>query len=228
MECKKCKCTEVVKNGKQSNGKQRYYCKSCKVSFQTNYSYNAYQNSINKKTYELLKEGVGINSTARLLKVSKVTVIKRIKYLASLINRPLFNERGQYYEIDEMKVVVGYTDDEIWLTYAMNRNTKQIVNFIVDRKTKVNLSVVTQSVLKLNPKYVYTDGLVSYRTLIPKNIHNTAKKNTTIIERNNLTLRTHLKRLTRKTICYSKKSEMLEASLKLYFWGYQLSLLNNT
>ncbi|WP_437440099.1 IS1/IS1595 family N-terminal zinc-binding domain-containing protein [Polaribacter cellanae] len=36
MKCKKCKRL-AVKNGKQSNGRQRYYCKSCKCSFQRSY-----------------------------------------------------------------------------------------------------------------------------------------------------------------------------------------------
>jgi len=64
-----------------------------------------------------------------------------------------------------------------------------------------------------------TDKLHTYKNLIPKNLHNTKKRNTTSIERNNLTLRTHLKRLSRKTICYSKNFEMIEAALKLYLWG---------
>ena len=77
-------------------------------------------------------------------------------------------------------------------------------------------------VLQLYPKRVFTDRLRTYIKLIPKKQHDTRKKNTTVIERNNLTLRTHLKRLSRKTICFSKNFEMLEATLKLYIWGYQL------
>lgn len=60
-----------MKNGIQKNGSQRYYCKRCKVSFQKNYDYNAYNINTNKNIYCLLKEGVGITSTSRLLSVSK-------------------------------------------------------------------------------------------------------------------------------------------------------------
>lgn len=69
---------------------------------------------------------------------------------------------------------------------------------------------------------VFTDGLPTYKVIIPKSCHNTTKRNTMIIERNNLTLRTNLKRLARKTICFSKTFEMLEATLKFYFWGDHL------
>jgi len=78
MKCKKCKGI-AVKNGKQSNGKQRYYCKSCKLSFQRSYIYKAYKTDMNKNIYRLLRESVGITATARLLSISKTTTIKRIK-----------------------------------------------------------------------------------------------------------------------------------------------------
>uniref|UniRef100_UPI0038B39A68 IS1 family transposase n=1 Tax=Flavobacterium soli TaxID=344881 RepID=UPI0038B39A68 len=39
------------------------------------------------------------------------------------------------------------------------------------------------------------------------------------IERNNLTLRTHLKRLNRRAICFSKSLIVLVFVLKIYFWS---------
>lgn len=226
MVCRKCSSV-VVKNGKQANGKQRYYCKTCKYSFQDTYNYNAYENSINKKIYNLLKESVGITATSRLLSISKTTVIKRLKIMAAIVVKPDMEERHQYYELDEMRVVVGNKLNEAWITYAINRYTKQVINFTVGRRTKRNLSVITKSVLQLYPKQVFTDRLNTYTKLIPQKQHNTIKKNTTIIERNNLTLRTHIKRLSRKTICFSKTFEMLEATLKLYFWGSSINFQTN-
>lgn len=145
--------------------------------------------------------------------------MSRILKIASTITQPKFKEQHQYYEIDEMRVVVEYKQNQAWLTYGLNRSTRQIINFVVGRRTKENIALVTNTILKLNPKRIFTDGLPTYRSLIPKNLHNTRKKNTTIIERNNLTLRTNLKRLSRRTICYSKNFMMLEALLKIYIWG---------
>lgn len=221
MKCRYCKGL-TIKNGKQKNGKQRYICRDCNKSSQRSYSYHAYKLNTNELIYKLLCSSVGIIKTARFLGISKTTVIKRIKYMASLITIPDYNEIHQYYELDEMRVVVGYKQQEAWLTYGMNRHNKRVINAVVGRRTRVNISKITKSVLQKNPKKVYTDGLKTYRKLIPPKQHNTRKKNTTVIERNNLTLRTDLKRLSRKTICYSKTFEMLEASIKLYFWGDQL------
>ena len=105
---------------------------------------------------------------------------------------------------------------------TIHRHTKKIINFVVGRRTKQNISIITKSILQLNPKMIFTDKLSVYKVFIPYKQHNTRKKNTTVIEKNNLTLRIHLKRLNRKTICFSKTFEMLEATLKLYIWGEQL------
>lgn len=66
---------------------------------------------------------------------------------------------------------------------------------------------------------IYTDRLRQYRTLIDPFIHRTTLYGTNHIERNNLTIRTHLKRLSRRTICFTRKAEKLYAVLKIYFWG---------
>lgn len=126
MNCRKCKGL-AIKNGKQPNGRQRYYCKQCKYSFQRSYCYKAYGKNINRNIYNYLKESVGITATSRLLAISKTTVIKRIKFMASKITKPILNEKHQYYELDEKRVVVGYKQKEAWITYAINRYTKQIV-----------------------------------------------------------------------------------------------------
>jgi insertion element IS1 protein InsB len=66
-------------------------------------------------------------------------------------------------------------------------------------------------------KKIYTDGLNIYPTLIPKSIHSVYAKCTNRIERLNLTMRTHIRRLSRKTLCFSRSRLMLEAGLTLYF-----------
>ncbi len=55
---------------------------------------------------------------------------------------------------------------------------------------------------------VYSDDNFSYHKIIPNNILQTGKRNTQKIERKHLIFRTRLKRLARKTICYSKSLEM--------------------
>jgi IS1 family transposase len=69
-----------------------------------------------------------------------------------------------------------------------------------------------------NAKAIYTDKLNLYQLLINQAIHKTKRRGTNYIERKNLSVRTHLKRLNRKTICYSRSKLVLVAVLKIYFW----------
>ncbi|PZU82971.1 MAG: hypothetical protein DI529_13400 [Chryseobacterium sp.] len=58
---------------------------------------------------------------------------------------------------------------------------------------------------------MFTDGLKNYKYLIPKAIHMTKKYGTNGIERKNLIIKVHLKRLNRKTICFTKNLKVMVA-----------------
>ncbi len=51
---------------------------------------------------------------------------------------------------------------------------------------------------------------------------------TSYIERSNLTMRTHMKRLTRLSLCFSKKLENLQAATALHFAHYNLCRIHGT
>ncbi len=219
MNCKKCN-NICVKNGYQTNGTQRYYCKSCKLSQQNNYVYKAYCNYIDYYIYKLLINSAGISDIARVLRISNNTVSKRLLKMAKYIKRPILNETNQNYEVDELKATPN--KKHWYVAYAINKNTREVIDFVVGSRTKENLSRIINSILLLDPKRISTDKLTSYKSLIPKNIHSVKQYRTNTIERCHLNLRTHIKRLQRKTICYSKNLLMLEAVMKIYFWGNSL------
>lgn len=97
------------------------------------------------------------------------------------------------------------------------RETKSIVSFNVGSRTNLTLSKVVNKVLNASPQVIFTDKLKGYQSLIPQSIHRIVRCGTNNIEMANLTLRTHLKRLNRKTICFSKSEVMLKAVLNIYF-----------
>ena len=55
---------------------------------------------------------------------------------------------------------------------------------------------------------MFSDDNYAYHEFIPRGILCTGKCNTQRIERKHLTFRTMLKRLARKTVCYSKSWDM--------------------
>ena len=87
------------------------------------------------------------------------------------------------------------------------------------RFLQISPTTVIKRILKLSAATrICTDGLKNYRYLINSAIHDAKRYSTNHIERFNLTLRTHLKRLNGRTICFSRSFVLLNAILKIYFW----------
>lgn len=210
-------CVRVIKYGKTKSGNQRYICRLCRKTKVENYIYKAYQPEINSNIILFTKEGLGIRSTARVLKISTTTLLKRIVSIAQNIKSPIIS-MNKIYEVDEMRTYIKRKDKLIWIVYALERETKRVISLNVGRRTNNTLNVVLKTVKLSNPVAIYTDKLKHYRYLIDKNIHKTKRFGTNYIERKNLSLRTHLKRLNRKTICFSRSKLILISVLKIYFW----------
>jgi insertion element IS1 protein InsB len=218
QNCFKCS-TQSIKNGKSQSGKQRYYCKGCRRSFQMSYLYRACGDRMTNKIISLTREGCSLRSISRLLKISITTIIRRIKAYARALSRPFAILRGKEYEVDEMRTYVGNKSRPYWIVYALEKNTKEVIDFRVGKRSLKTLQGVTHTLLLSEAKMIFTDGYGLYRQLIPEAIHSRRKYQINTIERKNLSIRTHLKRLNRKTICFSKSRQMLEACLKIYFWS---------
>ena len=216
--CLYCKSKNIIKNGYTKNKKQQYCCKTCNKRFIDYYTYKAYLTNLNKSIIQLTKEGLGIRSTARVLQISTTTLLKRIIAIAKNIKSPPIY-KGKVYEVDEMRTYLKRKASPIWLVYALERKTKRVVSFAIGRRTLRTLQNVTNALLLSSPKRIYTDGLKQYASLLTPKIHKVKRYGTNQIERNNLSIRTHLKRLNRKTICYSKSFVVLMCVLRIYFWA---------
>jgi insertion element IS1 protein InsB len=218
MECKNCKC-RCVKNGKHKTGVQRYYCKGCRLYQQLRYIYKGCEKSIVKEIEKLTTESCGIRSISRVLEISEGKVIKSIKQLYRerlKVKRTILF--GKEYELDEMRTYIGNKKRKYWVVYAIDRATREVVDFKVGKRTTRTLKRIVDTLLLAKAKKIYTDKLNIYKSLIPETLHERSKYKINRIERKNLSVRTHLKRLSRKTICFSKTISMLEATLGVYFW----------
>jgi IS1 family transposase len=121
--------------------------------------------------------------------------------------------------VDELWTYIGRKDNEHWVAYGLDKATGQVVDFIIGKRTKGTLKILIDSLITLQPKQIRTDNLTIYQRLIPKRLHRRSPYYINHIERKNLSIRTHLKRLSRRTICFSRSIFLLESCLKIYFWG---------
>jgi IS1 family transposase len=101
---------------------------------------------------------------------------------------------------------------------AFCRESKRIVRLSVGSRTNKTLNRVLITLQLSEAQKIYTDQLKHYRFLIEKNIHKTKSRMTNHLERMHLNLRTHLKRLNRRSIGFSRSLVMLISILKIYLW----------
>jgi len=153
-----CCSGRLVKNGFSKAKKQRYKCKDCNKTTVVNYTYKACLPNVNKQIVILLKEGLGIRSITRILQISSTTLLKRIIAILNTVSLPVMIPQSNY-EIDELCTFVRSKSKRIWIVYAFERETKNIVSFNVGRRTNLTLNKVVDKVLKANPQAIFTDKL---------------------------------------------------------------------
>ena len=217
MECNYCggRCW---RSGRQKKGVQRYYCPRCKKYQQLTYQYRACIASTGHLITAMVRESVGIRGIARVLHISRQTVLNRIQLSAATIRKPADKLDQVSLEVDELWTYINQKENEYWIPYAIDRQTRSVVDFVVGKRTKTTLKELVDRLLDLNPTIIRTDKLTLYQRLIPKRLHRPGANRINRIERKNLSIRTHLKRLSRRTICFSRSLRMLENCLRIYFW----------
>jgi insertion element IS1 protein InsB len=120
-------------------------------------------------------------------------------------------------EMDEMWGRVYCKGTPCWLWHAINHDNGDVVAFSLGTREHDMLWDLMCRLATANIKItaVYTDDNFAYHDIIAPEILLTGKRNTQKIERKHLTFRTRLKRLSRKTICYSKTLEMHKIMVSL-------------
>ena len=81
VQCPYCKEKDVVKNGKNANGIQKYQCRNigCKRYFTLEYTYKGAKPGINEQIIKMAANASGVRNTARVLGVSTVKVMSTLK-----------------------------------------------------------------------------------------------------------------------------------------------------
>lgn len=131
----------------------------------------------------------------------------------------------QELELDEMWSYVGKKTNPRWLWHAIDRRTGQVLAYVFGRRKN---EVFLQLKKLLEPfsinKYC-TDDWGVYERHLPAEAHEIGKRKTQRIERKHLRLRTRIKRLARKTICFSKTEEMHNLVIGLFINRYEFGLV---
>jgi transposase-like protein len=79
IECQHCGSKNLIKQGKTSNGTQKWQCSSCKKHFRLAYRYRAWQAGTKEKIIEMTLNSSGVRDIGRVLKISKDTACSVLK-----------------------------------------------------------------------------------------------------------------------------------------------------
>lgn len=216
VACPSCSSRNVKKNGTTANRKQKYLCKGCRRQFITQYTYRGAQPVIRDLIVPMTMNGSGIRDIARVLSVSTNTVLRAIREQAARAAEPRVPPRIKDLEVDEFWSFVRDKSRQCWCWYGLNRRTRRIAAYVLGRRTDGSCRRLAGKLAGCAVGHFYTDDWQSYAKTLPAERHTISKAETLNIERHNLNFRTHLKRLHRRTICFSKSDEMHAAVIKLY------------
>ena len=127
-------------------------------------------------------------------------------------------------EMDEMWSDVGDKGHQRWLWHAIDHHSGTILAYVLGTHTDTVFVKLKQLLAPCGMTRFYTDDWGTYqRKLLPQQ-QTIGKENTQKIERKHLTLRTRIKRLTRKTICFAKSIRMHDIVIGLFVNRYEFGL----
>jgi hypothetical protein len=134
-----------------SNGKQRYLCQNTECtqrSFLLKYSACGRLPRVKRQIIDMALNGSGIRDTARVLKISKDTVLSEFKAQEGAIesvNQALLSslspdnitaviQRVDEAEVDEIWSYVGNKGEQRWLWHAIDHATGAVLAYVFGRR----------------------------------------------------------------------------------------------
>ena len=132
--------------------------------------------------------------------------------------------RVEAAEIDEMWSYVGKKQAPRWLWHAIDHQRGKVLAYVFGRRKDAVLRELKQLLEPFGISRFYTDHWGAYTWQLKPERHFPGKRQTQRIERKHLTLRTRIKRLARKTICFSKSIQMHDLEIGLFVNWYEFGL----
>lgn len=112
-----------------------------------------------------------------------------------------------------------------WLWHAIEHQSGKVLAYVLASHEDEAFLKLKGLLEPFGIMKFYTDGWGAYERHIEASLHTVGKRNTQKIERKHLTLRTRIKRLARKTICFSKSIQMHDVVIGLFINRFEFGRL---
>jgi insertion element IS1 protein InsB len=133
-------------------------------------------------------------------------------------------QRAVKAELDEMWSFVRVKENQRWLWHAIDHDTGAILAYVFGKRTDAVFLKLKELLEPFGVTQFFTDDWGAYDRHLPPDRHTVGKRNTQKIERKHLTLRTRIKRLARKTICFSKLERMHDIVIGIFINRYEFGI----
>ena len=129
--------------------------------------------------------------------------------------------RGLSSELDEMWSYVRSKANPRWLWHAIDHHTGQVLAYVFGRRQDTVFLALKALLEPFGITRYFTDGWGAYERHVEAEQHTVGKANTQKIESKHINLRTRIKRLVRRTICFSKTERMHDVGIGLFINRYE-------
>jgi IS1 family transposase/transposase-like protein len=217
VSCPHCESAKIKKNGIKKTGKQNFQCKDCKKQFQYFYRNQGADPKNQRLVLSMTLNSSGIRDIQRVLGVSISCILFILRTWFKKIEEPQVSGHYSEVQIDEMWTFVKHRKaGKRWLWYAYEAQSGKILAFHIGKRNDAACKSLMKKLNHLTIDTYFTDDWRSYKKYVPKDKHVISKDKTTNIERRNRDFRTHIKRLCRETVCFSKMDDMHFGIIKAY------------
>ena len=132
--------------------------------------------------------------------------------------------RGLSSELDEMWSYVRSKAHPRWLWHAIDHHTGKVLAYVFGRRQGTVFLELKALLEPFGITRYFTDGWGAYERHVEAEQHTVGKANTQKIESKHINLRTRIKRLVRRTICFSKTERMHDLVIGLFINRYEFGV----
>ncbi|WP_250126301.1 IS1 family transposase [Chroococcidiopsis sp. CCMEE 29] len=119
---------------------------------------------------------------------------------------------------------VGKKSNPRWLWHAIDHRSGKVLAYVFGRRKDEVFLQLKELLEPFGISRFYTDGWGAYERHLEALKHEVGKQNMQKIESKHINLRTRIKRLVRKTICFSKTIQMHDIVIGLFINRYEFEV----
>jgi IS1 family transposase/transposase-like protein len=228
--CTRCGSTNIQRNGKAINNKQKFHCLDCKF-YGTLNPEPIYSEERKEEIIRAYQERGSLRGIQRIFGVARQTVSKWIKkkvqQLPDLKESLKPAQPDDVLELDELWSFVRIKSNKRWLWIALCRRSRQVVSFVIGNRSKKTCQRLWNKIPEQYQSCLsFSDYWEAYEKVFSEQTHQSVGKEsgeTAHVERWNNTLRQRISRYVRKTLSFSKSETWHHMVTKLFVFNYNLS-----